>query len=74
SLTLRAHDILQKMDANNHYDSGRLSLANYTEPVIVNALSPVEEGVLNELKELDVDDLRPLDALVLLSRLKERLK
>lgn len=73
SLTLRAHDILQKLDSNNHYDSDRLALSNYTEPVIVNTLSEAEEKVLNELKELDVDDLRPIDALVLLSSLKEKL-
>lgn len=73
SLTLRAHDILQKLDSNNHYDSDRLALSNYTEPVIVNTLSEAEEKVLTELKELDVDDLRPIDALVLLSSLKEKL-
>ena len=71
SLTLRAHDILQKLD------STIITIATVGTVQLYRTgncqhLSEAKK-VLTELKELDVDDLRPIDALVLLSSLKEKL-
>lgn len=73
SVTLRAKDILQKMERKNIYEVELLSKHNYQEPIIINKLNPKAESVINEIKEMTIDELRPIDALTKLSQLKERL-
>ena len=44
---------------------------NYTEPIIISELDPKQKAILSELDELDVDSLRPIDALMLLNKWKK---
>ena len=72
-VTLRAKDILNKLENKNSYDVELLSKNNYTEPIIISELDPKQKAILSELEELDVDSLRPLDALMLLNKWKKEI-
>lgn len=69
-VTLRAKDILTKLENKNHYDATLLSKNNYQEPIIINELNPNEDKIITELKELDTDSLKPIDALIILNKWK----
>jgi DNA mismatch repair protein MutS len=73
-VTLRANDILEKLSQNKLPETKLLSKKNYTEPIIINNLDKNEASVINELKSLDTENLRPIDALLKLNELTERLK
>ena len=51
----------------------RLSKNNYIEPVIISELDPKQKLILDELGELDVDNLKPIDALMLLNKWKKEI-
>lgn len=72
SITLRARDILQKLETKSAYDEKRLSIDQYTEPVI--QVVEKENPQLLELKQrislLNVDQMKPIEALVALAELK----
>ena len=70
-VTLRAKDILNKLESKNNYDAELLSKNNYTEPIIISELDPKQKAILSELEDLDVDSLRPIDALMLLNKWKK---
>ena len=72
-ITLRAKDILSKLETKNTYDSELLSKNNYIEPVIISELDPKQKLILDELSELDVDNLKPIDALMLLNKWKKEI-
>lgn len=72
-VTLRAKDILSKLETKNTYDSELLSKNNYVEPVIISELDPKQKQILDELNELDVDNLKPIDALMLLNKWKKEI-
>ncbi|MBQ8293194.1 MAG: DNA mismatch repair protein MutS [Bacilli bacterium] len=72
-VTLRAKDILEKLETSNSYETDLLSKNNYTKPVIINNVDPNELEVLNELKNLSTDDLKPIEALLKLAELKGKL-
>jgi DNA mismatch repair protein MutS len=72
-VTLRATDILNKLEKHNNYETKLLSKDNYVKPVIINNLDPNELAVLEELKKLQTDDLKPIDALLKLAELKGKL-
>jgi DNA mismatch repair protein MutS len=72
-VTLRATDILNKLEKHNNYETNLLSKDNYVKPVIINNLDPNELAVLEELKNLQTDDLKPIDALLKLAELKGKL-
>lgn len=71
-VTLRAKDILSKLENKNNYDAELLSKNNYQEPIIISKLNPIDEEILNELKNIDVDSLKPLDALIVLNKWKAK--
>lgn len=71
-ITLRANDILTKLESKTSYDSELLSKNNYTEPIIISELDPKDKSILDELKGLDVDSMKPLDALILLNKWKAK--
>ena len=48
-----------------------LAKNNYTEPIIISELDPKQKAILTELENLDVDSLRPIDALMLLNKWKK---
>ncbi len=72
-ITLRASDILNKLENNNSYEAKLLSKDNYVEPVIINNLNLNEKSVLDELINTDLDNLKPLDALLKIVAMKEKL-
>lgn len=74
SITYRAKDILNKLTESSVYDSDKLSVKNYTKPVIINNLKKEDQEVINKIKDTDINSLSPLDALILLTKLKETLQ
>ena len=72
-VTLRAKDILDKLETHNSYETDLLSKNNYTKPVIINNVDPKELEVLEAIRKLSTDDLKPIEALLKLSELKEKL-
>lgn len=72
-VTLRAADILRKIENSNKYDSDLFSLDNYQEPIIIDKTNPVHNQIINELKDCDIEKLSPIEALLLISKLKEKL-
>ena len=72
-VTLRAADILRKIEKSNQYDSNLFSLDNYQEPIIIDKTNPIHNQIINELRDCDIEKLSPIEALLLLSKLKEKL-
>ena len=72
-VTLRAKDILEKLETHNSYETDLLSKNNYTKPVIINNVDPKELEVLEIIRNLSTDDLKPIEALLKLSELKDKL-
>ncbi len=73
-ITLRAKDILDKLEKNSKYDSETLSINNYQKPIIIDKTSKELIELKDELLNADVDNMKPLEALVFLSNLKEKVK
>ncbi len=73
SVTLRAKDILNKLEAKDNYDKELLSVNNYVKPVVqyVKEKDPMSEKLIEEIKNIDLDNLRPIDAIIALSNLKK---
>lgn len=71
-ITLRAKDILEKLESNVHYDEETFSKNNYNKPIIIDKTDPQIKEFINEVKSLDVDSMKPIDALLYLSSLKEK--
>lgn len=71
-ITLRAQDILDKLEKNSKYDTENLSINNYQKPVIIDKTDPLLLALKDELQKADVDNMKPLDALIFLSSLKEK--
>ena len=70
-VVLRAKDILEKLELSNHYNSEELSINNYKEPVIIDKTDPRLKELYNEIKNVDLDSMKPIDALLYLSKLKD---
>ena len=70
---LRATDILNKLSSGNQVDKDVLSINNYQKPVIIDKRNPVETSVIDEIRQKNIDELKPLEALLYLSSLKEKL-
>lgn len=75
SVTTRAKDILNKLSDKNVYDKERLSIKNYTEPKVieVEVESNQSKKIRSLINSLDVDNMKPLDALLTLAKLKEEI-
>ena len=69
----RASDILNKLIQNNTVDASVLSIDNYQKPIIIDKRDPKESQIIDEIRMADVDNMKPLDALLLLSKIKEEL-
>ena len=76
SVTTRAKDILNKLSDKIVYDKERLSIKNYIEPKVIEV--EVESNQSKKIRvlinSLDVDNMKPLDALLTLAKLKEEIK
>ena len=75
SVTTRAKDILSKLLNKNVYDKDILSIKNYSEPQIVEVEveSNQSKKIRSLINSLDVDNMKPLDALLTLAKLKEEI-
>ena len=71
---VRANDILTKLEDNNDFDKEKLSIKNYVAPLIFDSKSDLEKFVLDEIKDLNVYEMTPMDALNKLNELKNKLK
>ena len=69
----RANDILIKIEQQNGYEKKVLSPSTYQEPKIIKEVPENVKVVIDALNELDVDNLKPLDALMFLAKIKEKL-
>ena len=72
-IILRATDILNKLQENENYDKDKLSPYNYVAPLVYDSKTEVEEEVINKLKNLNIYEMNPMDALNLLNELKKKL-
>ena len=75
-VTQRAREILKKHEENEHQLSDNLTVRARRKPkIIVNQLSlfsALEEELRNELRQVDVENLTPLEALRVLAELKKK--
>ena len=72
-IILRATDILNKLQENESYDKDKLSPYNYVAPLVYDSKTEIEEEVINKLKNLNIYEINPMDALNLLNELKKKL-
>lgn len=72
-VTLRATDILNKIKDFGKIDANVLDKKNYVEPIIIDKTPLNIQEIIEELKNVNIDDLKGLDALLLLSKLKEKI-
>ena len=70
---LRAHDLLIKLENNNHYND-KMSLENYVQPLLYDSKTPEEQEVIDEIKRLNLNEKSPLEALTVLYDLQKKLK
>lgn len=71
---LRSEDILRKLEENLNFDNKKLSVKNYQAPMIYDSKSDKEVHVLNKIKELNINELNPIDTMNLLYELQKILK
>ena len=71
---LRATDILNKLEDNENYDAEKLSPYNYVAPLVYDSKSEIESDVLQEIRDLNIYEMNPMDALNCLNELKNKLK
>ena len=79
SLALTPHvhnlsDILNKLQDNENYDKEKLSPYNYVAPLVYDSKTEVEEEIINKIKNLNIYEINPMDALNILNELKNKLK
>lgn len=72
-ITLRAKDILDKLENKEHYDQDLLSIKNYQKPVIIDKTDTNLKLLKDKIINADVDNMKPIDALLFLSQLKEEI-
>ncbi len=73
-IILRSTDILNKLQENENYDKDKLSPYNYVAPLVYDSKTEIEEEIINKLKNLNVYEINPMDALNLLNEFKNKLK
>ena len=72
-IILRATDILNKLQENENYDKNKLSPYNYVAPLVYDSKTEVEEEIINKIKNLNIYEINPMDALNILNELKNKL-
>ena len=70
---LRAKDILYKLESNNT-NKANLSISNYQAPLLYDSKTEKETFVLNSIKEANVYQMSPIEALNFLDELQKKLK
>ncbi len=70
----RARDVLARHEEREHTVTEELSPgAGAEHPVQISIFTPIDHGVVERIRALNVDELRPIDALNLLSEIKKGL-
>ncbi|HQD92480.1 MAG TPA: DNA mismatch repair protein MutS [Bacilli bacterium] len=70
---LRANDLLIKLEQNSNYDK-KMSIEHYVQPLIFDSKTPQEQEVIDEIKQLNLNQTSPLEALNILDSLQKKLK
>lgn len=72
-VTLRAKDILSKLEQKSNFDENILSIQNYTKPIVqvIEKNTDQANAILNLIKESEPDNMKPIDALIFLNKLKD---
>jgi DNA mismatch repair protein MutS len=70
----RAREVLQLHERSEHVVTGELARAEETGPVQIQLFEPVGYGIAERIRGIDLDRLRPIEALQLLSELQKELK
>ena len=71
---IRANDILNKLEQNELIDTKKLSINNYVAPLVYDSKSDQETYVLEELKNVNIYEMTPMEAMNKLNELKNKLK
>lgn len=71
---LRSEDILYKLEASKTYDGKTLSIKNYQPPMLYDSKTELESIALNKIRDANIYELSPIDALNFLNDLKKTLK
>ena len=71
-VTLRAKDILNKIKDNEKVDKDILSPKNYQAPIIIDKTPKNLIEIKNELQNINIDELKGIEALMLLEKLKSK--
>ena len=74
SIIFRANDILKKITQDKEINTDLLSYDNYQEPISLDNLNQDEEEVISYIKNIHIDDLKPIEALITLKELKDKLE
>ncbi|MBS1857293.1 MAG: DNA mismatch repair protein MutS, partial [Acidobacteria bacterium] len=70
----RARDVLQLHESTEHAVSGELVRHEEHGPVQIQMFEPVGYGIAERIRSLNIDELRPIEALHLLHELQKELK
>ncbi len=73
-ITTRANDLLEKLESGMSYNAQVMSIQNYKEPIIIDKTNKIAERVADEITNTDCDSIKPIEALLLISKWKEELK
>lgn len=71
---LRSEDILYKLEASKTYDGKLLSIENYQPPMLYDSKTELETICINKIKEANIYEMSPIDAMNFLNDLKKTLK
>ena len=71
-VTLRANDLLNKLENTTNFNHKKFSIKNYQQPLIYDSTTEIETEILNEIKSLDLNKINPLDALNKLAELQKK--
>jgi DNA mismatch repair protein MutS len=74
SVIERAREVLKLHERTEHVVTGELVKAEDHGPVQIQMFEPVGYGIAERIRSLNVDELRPIEALQLLSELQKELK
>jgi DNA mismatch repair protein MutS len=70
----RARAVLKRHEEREQSVSEELSIEPHRSPVQVSIFTPCDEGIADELRSINLDELKPIEALSLLHEWKERLR
>ncbi len=74
SVIERAREVLKLHERTEHVVTEELSRAEETGPVQISLFEPVGYGIAERVRSLNLDELRPIEALQLLAELQKELK